>query len=138
MPICGCPQYISETSAPVSARSSAREEGFPFALRYVSGHRKAPSVRPTLRFRAPKRAFRSPFATLRPLYMHISAPFHSTPTSLQAHFGTLPLHSDLMENLLRSVCGVSPYLGGSPLLGCASPPAKGALRAPPRFDGRDR
>ena len=138
MPICGAPKYLSETSSPLSARSSARYEGFSFALRYVSGHRKAPSVRPPLRFRAPERAFRSPSAPLRPLYMHIPAPFHFTPTSLQAHSGTLPLHSDLVKNLLRSVCAVSPYLGGSPLLRSAPPPAQGALRAPPRFDGHDR
>ena len=74
-------------------------EGFPFALRYVPGQRKALSVRPPLRSRAAKRAFRSPSASLRLHYKHISLPFHFTPTSLQAHFAALPLHSDLTTSL---------------------------------------
>ena len=130
-PIYGVRQSISKTSSPLSARSSARYVVSLLALRYVPGQRKALSVRPPLRSRAAKRAFRSPSASLRLHYKHISPPFHFTPTSLQAHFAALPLHSDLAKKLLRSVRGVSPFPGGSPLLGFASPPAKGALCAPP-------
>ena len=122
-PIYGCPQSISETSSPLSARSSARYVGSWLALRYVPGQRKALSVRPPFRSRAAKRAFHSPSAPLRLHSRHIPLPLHSTPTSLLAHSAALTLHSDLTMNLLRSVCAVSPYLGCSPLLGCASPPA---------------
>ena len=132
-PICGVSAIYLETCTPVSFRLSARYAVSLLALRFVTGQRKALSVRPPFRYRAAKSAFRSPSASLRLHYKHISLPFHFTTTSLQAHFAALPLHYDLAKKLLRSVCGVSPYSGGFPLLGFASPPAKGALRAPPRL-----
>ena len=60
------------------------EKRIPFALHYVTGHRKEHSARPPLRSDLTTCTFRHPSTPLRPHYMHIPAPFHFTPTSLPA------------------------------------------------------
>ena len=65
-PICGCSQYLTKTSSPFTARSSAHYEGSPLALRFASGWRKEPSVRPPLRSDLSPGTFRHPSTSLRP------------------------------------------------------------------------
>ena len=58
-------------------------------------------VRPPLRFRVPKSAFRSPSVTFQGAGKSIPFTLRSAPTSLHAHSATLPLHSDLTPCTFR-------------------------------------